>query len=56
MALNLGERERLEAYLLRQRVPATVLRARHVTLAREFPDLVHRGHGSIRAPRFGGSA
>ena len=43
MALDSGERERLEAYLLQRRVPATVLRARRVTLSAELLELVQRG-------------
>jgi hypothetical protein len=43
MALNLVERERLESYLLAQRVPARVLRARQGKLSPELLTLIQRG-------------
>ena len=54
MALSLVEREQLETYLLEQRVPATVLRARRVSLTRELLELVQRGaaeHPNARVRR-----
>jgi HEAT repeat protein len=43
MALNAVEREQLESYLAKRRVPATVLRGRQVTLSPELLELVQRG-------------
>ncbi len=45
MALSLVERDQLDTYLKQRRVPATVLRARHVKLADEVLELVQRGAG-----------
>jgi hypothetical protein len=43
MTLSSVEREQLQGYLLEQRVPATVLRARHSKLSPELLRLIQRG-------------